>query len=90
MSAYREQAIMKRAEIVPEYVAARYRRLNIVDDGIYNYLIFQYRFDYQWFWRTKRLKLGVHDSMYSPIPSNDALEKVVRDWLDLRARSGAI
>lgn len=84
---YREQAIMKPAEIEPEYVAARYRRFHAYNEDYRHKLRFQYKFDYQWFWRTKVFDLGTE---FDDWPSTDNLEKKVRAWLDLRTRSGAL
>lgn len=79
---------MKPAVITPEYVAARYRRLHTYNDGLHNFLRFQYKFDYQWFWRTKFFDLG--SDITNRMPSNDELEKKVRAWLDLRTRTGSM
>jgi len=84
---YREQAIMKSAKIEPEYVAARYRRFHAYDEDYHHKLRFQYKFDYQWFWRTKVFDLGGDGFAW---PTTDDLEKKVRDWLDLRTRSGVL
>jgi len=85
---YREQAIMKPVETTSEYVVARYRRLHSYNDVTCHYLKFQYKFDYQWFWRTKIFELG----WVGPyeMPSNDELEKKVVKWLELRTRSGSL
>lgn len=79
---------MKRAEIVPEYVAVRYRRLHSYTENYHHKLMFQYKFDYQWFWRTKVFDLG--PDRVNLMSSNDELEKKVRDWLELGARSGSL
>lgn len=79
---------MKAEEPVSRHAVARYRRLHTYTKSYFHMISFQYKFNYQWVWRTKTIDTGI--DCYRKLPSNDELEKIVIDWLDLRARSGSL